>query len=165
MYREILTKAIIAKGKRNIKESLTCNVNHNVSKVLGCWIINHSYEVYKDKQEVFIKGSYQVHLWFGYDNNTNSGLHTFSYDFNDQIPYTFTLEKTNLNEKNDVKCYNITDPSCIKMTYEDNNIFIDIVRDYEIDIVGETKLKIKVDDVAIDQMINTNYMKDSKDNE
>ena len=47
MYREILTKAIIAKGKKNIKESLKCDVNNNVSKVLGCWIINHNNEVYK----------------------------------------------------------------------------------------------------------------------
>ena len=36
----------------------------------------------------------------------------------------------------------------------------DIIREYEIDIIGETKLRIKVDDVAIDQMIDTNYMKD-----
>ena len=165
MYREILTKAIIAKGKKNIKESLSCNVSNNVSKVLGCWIINHFHTVIRENQKIFINGSYEVNVWYGYDGNTKCGLYSFSHSFNDEIPYTFTLEKVELDDKNDVKNYVIIEPSCMKMTYLNQEVFIDVVREYDIDIVGETKLKIKVDDVAIDQMINTNYMKDSSINE
>lgn len=165
MYREILTKAIIAKGKKNIKESLQCDVNNNVSKVLGCWIINHQNEVYKDNQKIFIKGSYEINLWYGYDDNTKCGMYSFLHNFNDEIPYTFTLEKVTLDSKNDVKSYVIVEPSCLNMTFLDKEIFVDIIREYEIDIIGETKLRIKVDDVAIDQMIDTNYMKDIPTNE
>ena len=165
MYREILTKAIIAKGKKNIKESLKCDVNNNVSKVLGCWIINHNNEVYKQNQKIFIKGSFEINLWYGYDDNTKCGMYTFNYDFNNEIPYTFTLEKITLNEKNDVKSYVIIEPSCSNMTFSEKQRCVDIIREYEIDIIGETKLRIKVDDVAIDQMIDTNYMKDVITNE
>lgn len=165
MYREILTKAIIAKGNKNIKENLTFNVNNNVSKVLGCWIINHKHSVYKEEQKIFIKGSCEINVWYGFDENTKCGLYTFSHSFNDEIPYTFTLEKVYLDEKNDVKSYVVIEPSCQKMTFSNQNIIIDIVREYDIDIIGETKLRIKVDDVAIDQMINTNYMKDASINE
>ena len=49
-------------------------------------------------------------------------------------------------------------PTCISMVFNDTTMTIQVQIKYEIDIIGETKLKIKVDDVVIDQMINTNYM-------
>ena len=48
------------------------------------------------------------------------------------------------------------------MTYEKNKIIINVKRKYEIDIIGETKLKVKIDDVIIDQKINTEYVKEIK---
>lgn len=49
------------------------------------------------------------------------------------------------------------------MKYENQTIFIDIEREYLVDIIGETKLKIKVDDVIIDEIINTDYVKSKKE--
>ena len=46
--------------------------------------------------------------------------------------------------------------------FENNKIIINVKRKYEIDIIGETKLKVKIDDVIIDQKINTEYVKEIK---
>ena len=48
------------------------------------------------------------------------------------------------------------------MGFIDNKLIIDVERTYDVDIIGETKIKIKVDDVIIDQMINTNYVNEHK---
>ena len=40
-YKEIVTKAVIGKGKKYFKNSYSVNVENNPTTVLGCWIINH----------------------------------------------------------------------------------------------------------------------------
>lgn len=162
MYREILTKAIIAKGEKEITDNIIMDVQENISKVLGCWIINHKNTInYKDNK-IYITGSYQCHIWYGYDFDTSSALKVLNYEFNDEIPYNFTLESHELSEKNDFKSYVESSPSCTDMSFKDKNINLTIIRKYLIDIIGETKLKIKVDDVIIDSLLNTNYVKNNE---
>ena len=43
--REIVTRAVLAKGRKKIKLKETVLVDSDVSSVLGCWIINHKYEI------------------------------------------------------------------------------------------------------------------------
>ena len=40
-YKEIVTKAIIGKGKKKYKNSYKVETTQTPSTVLGCWIINH----------------------------------------------------------------------------------------------------------------------------
>ena len=46
------------------------------------------------------------------------------------------------------------------MTFLNDEISIEYSLKVAIDIIGETKIKIKVDDVIIEDSIDTNYMKD-----
>ena len=159
MYREILTKAIIAKGEKEIKDDHIVHIDDDISKMLGCWIINHKSDVKLEKGKIIIYGTYQAHIWYGYQQDTLSTLKIIDYDFIDEIPYNFTLESYELNEKNEIKSYVETSPTCIDMSFLNNKINLTIIRKYKVDIVGETKLKIKVDDVIIDSLVNTDYVK------
>lgn len=40
-YKEIVTKAILGKGKKYYKNSYSVSVDGVPSTVLGCWVINH----------------------------------------------------------------------------------------------------------------------------
>lgn len=40
-YREIVTKAIISKGKKVFVHNNQIEANNNPTTVLGCWVINH----------------------------------------------------------------------------------------------------------------------------
>lgn len=40
-YREIVTKAVVAKGKKLFTTTGTINVSNTPSTILGCWVINH----------------------------------------------------------------------------------------------------------------------------
>ena len=44
-YREIVTKAVIGKGKKKYRNSYQVTVEHAPSTILGCWIINHNFSV------------------------------------------------------------------------------------------------------------------------
>lgn len=41
LYKEIVTKAIIGKGKKYFKNTYDLEVDNNPSTILGCWVINH----------------------------------------------------------------------------------------------------------------------------
>ena len=41
-FREIVTKAIIGKGKKYFKNSYSMTPEVDVDTVLGCWVINHN---------------------------------------------------------------------------------------------------------------------------
>ena len=41
LYKEIVTKAVIGKGKKYYKNSYTITTDNEPTTVLGCWVINH----------------------------------------------------------------------------------------------------------------------------
>lgn len=43
-YREIITKAVVAKGRKFTQSNHTICPPHHPSSILGGWIINHKYE-------------------------------------------------------------------------------------------------------------------------
>ena len=49
-YKEIVTKAVIGKGKKKYTDSYEINVDNSPSTVLGFWIINHNFT----KPSIFI---------------------------------------------------------------------------------------------------------------
>ncbi|MCI5745890.1 MAG: outer spore coat protein CotE [Erysipelotrichaceae bacterium] len=163
MYREILTKAIIAKGQRKIKEKREVNINKQISKILGCWIINHKSKTNVIKQNIIIEGTYDAYFWYGYEFDSKCDLHYEQFSYSYEIPYTFTQDSVLLDEKMEIKEYVSKVPTCVSMDFLDDKISIDVDFQFDIDIIGETKLKIKVDDIVIDQMIDTNYVKEKKE--
>lgn len=162
MFREILTKAIVAKGEKKIEDEREILVEEEISRTLGCWVINHHYQILQSNQKLYLKGSYDVHIWYGYNEDTQCTLIHQTEEFYDEIPYTFTDEKLILNEQTELKCYVLKQPTCTALSHDEKKLKVTIERMYAVDIIGETKLTIKVNDVCIDKMINTDYIKEKK---
>lgn len=40
-YKEIVTKAVVGKGKKYYRNTYTVNTETKPNTVLGCWVINH----------------------------------------------------------------------------------------------------------------------------
>lgn len=161
MYREILTKAIIAKGEKEFLDIHEEKTNKNLSKALGCWVINHCYKAIKNNNQIIIEGSYDVYLWFGYEKDSKCDLVKYTQQFSDEIPYTLT-DSVQLDDNIEIKSFVLKQPVCVAMSFKEDTIFTKIERKYSVDLVGETKLTIKVSEVNIDKMINTNYIQEIK---
>ena len=74
-YKEIVTKAVISKGKRLFSTNHSVEVN-NPSTILGCWVINHNFNGTKSGNKINITGSYDVNIWYSYDNDTKTTVTT-----------------------------------------------------------------------------------------
>ena len=44
MFKEIVTKAVIGKGKKYFKNNYNLLAEHNANTILGCWVINHKFK-------------------------------------------------------------------------------------------------------------------------
>ena len=66
--REIVTKAVIGKGKKRFKITSPLNdLRSPADSILGCWIINHKFMGTNNQNEVNIKGSFDVNVWYSYE--------------------------------------------------------------------------------------------------
>ena len=167
-YREILTKAIIAKGYKAFSDERSIQVEEEISRSLGCWVINHKSDILREGNQVFVTGSYQVFLWYGFDHDTNCKLINQTFDFKDEVPYVFSDDAEDLNEKHEIKKYVSKQPTCVYLNHEGNTIHFKVERAYSIDLIGETKLTIKVnentkkEETDLDSQINTDYILEKK---
>ena len=166
-YKEIVTKAVIAKGKKKYKNTYDINVDNTPSTILGCWIINHNFKAKDEGDIIKIDGSFDANIWYSYDNDTKTAV------TNKKITYT-EEEKLNIptadNTNKDIIIRSLKQPTCISAKEEGNTIKIEIEKELGIEVVGDTKVKIasvededdtwddlESHDDPIDN-INTNYI-------
>ena len=65
-YREIVTKAVVSKGKKLFTSTNNVMVN-NPSTILGCWVINHNFNGVKENNKI-------IEIPCTYSNNMNLSL-------------------------------------------------------------------------------------------
>lgn len=177
-YKEIVTKAVLGKGKKVFTHAHYVNVNNVPNNVLGCWVINHKFNGVKEDSQVIVNGSYDINIWYSYDSDTKTDVvkETFSYK-----------EKVNIREKDgadftsaSIIVRSLKDPACKEVNIDGNKINYKVEEELGIELVGDTKVKILVDDnmddweeiiderealEEIEKEVDENYLeKDSKKN-
>lgn len=168
-YKEIVTKAVIGKGKKQYKDSYIIEVPNNPSTVLGCWIINHNFKGKKEKDNVIINGSFDANIWYSYDNDTKTNVITKKIEYE-------IIEKLNLGDKEiineDIIIRSLKQPTCVSAKEEENKINIEIEKELGVEVIGDTKVKvtsIEEEDnwSLLDEpvKINQEYIKDPKERE
>ena len=138
-YKEIVTKAVISKGKRLFSTDHSVEVN-NPSTVLGCWVINHNFNGTKSNNKIVVTGSYDVNIWYSYDNDTKT----------DVIRETNTYEEViNMRDRKNVDgeeiiVRSLKQPNCVKIDINGNKINYTIEKELGIELVGDIKVKVDI---------------------
>lgn len=143
-YREIVTKAVLGKGKKVFMHNHFVNTLENPTNVLGCWVINHNFKGNKEGSVITITGSYDINIWYSYANDTKTDVvkETFNYK-----------ENINIREKEGVDYSDasvivraLKDPSCTNVKIDGNKINYQVDSELGIELIGDTKVKILVDE-------------------
>ena len=131
-YREIVTKAVIGKGKKYFKNKYTINSEIKPSTILGCWIINNKFKGNLKGDDAVVNGTFDVNIWYSSDNNTKTNV------ISDTINYT---EDINIKSKIDadldsaeIIVKTLKQPECVNASIDGNNIEFGILlfrRSYE----------------------------------
>ncbi len=143
-YKEIVTKAVIGKGKKKYKNTYEITVDQKPTTILGCWIINHNFEAKENNNKINIDGSYDVNIWYSYDNDTKTTVVNKKISYHEEEELVVN-EKNIINKDIIIRC--LKQPVCIKATEDGNIIKLEIEKELGIEIIGDTKVKIaSVDD-------------------
>lgn len=145
-FKEIVTKAVVGKGKKYFKNNYTLGTADNPTTVLGCWVINHKFKGYKSGEKVGVDGSYDVNIWYSYDQDSKTTVVNKKVDYNDLFNVKIR-DNADQSSDNDIIVRTLKQPNCTKVTInEDGSINFDIEKELGVEIVGETKMKIAVED-------------------
>lgn len=139
-YKEIVTKTVVGKGKKYYRNTYSIDTGTKVDTVLGAWVINHKFSGKEINKKIEIDGSYDVNLWYSYDDDTKTSVITKNIPYTEVVSVT-QKETTDTGEKDIiVRC--LKGPSCISAKEDGSNIVIDIEKELGVEIVGDTKVKI-----------------------
>ena len=144
-FKEIVTKAIIGKGKKYFKDNYEITALETPTTILGCWVINHKFGGYKTGDSVGVNGSYDINIWYSYDNDSKTTVVNKTVDYTD----TFSVrvrENADLSGDTDIIVRTLKQPSCLKVDIDGKKITFDIEKELGVEIVGETKIKINVEE-------------------
>ena len=143
-YKEIVTKAIVGKGKKFFRDNYSVEAEHVPTTVLGCWVINHKFKGFKSCDKVGVDGSYDVNIWYSYDNDSKTNVVNKRIEYND----LFNVKLKNETDSNDTDIIvrTLKQPNCVKVNIEGNKIIFDVEKELGVEIVGEAKIKIAIED-------------------
>lgn len=141
--REIVTRAVIAKGKKllRIKENIT--PNNETFSVLGCWVINHEFEATLNQKKVDVNGCFEIDVWYSYDNNTKTDIARTNTNYTETIKVR-ELICDNVSEHCDVIVRAIQQPTCTNACITEEGIEVEIVFELLVEVIGETKMMVTV---------------------
>lgn len=143
-YKEIVTKAVVGKGKKKFKNNYFVDVDSKPTTVLGCWVINHKFKGYKKDNLIGVDGSFDVNIWFSYENDTKTSVVTKTINYNDLFNVSIK-ESSDLTKTSEIIVRSLSQPSCSQVNIEDGKITFLIEKELGVEVVGETKVKIAVE--------------------
>lgn len=145
-HREIITKAVVAKGKKYTQSKHTIRPNYTPSSILGTWLINHSYEAKKVGKSVEIHGSFDINCWYSYNDNTKTDVANERVTYKDTIKLQYKDENT-IADKGVVTRV-LQHPNCLEavLSPNGNKIIITSEREFVVELIGETKVLVRLSD-------------------
>ena len=151
-YREIVTKTVIGKGKKTFNTNNKIKLENTPSTILGCWVINHRFKGDKNSDKVKIDGSYDINIWYSYDNDTKTDVVRHTDNYNEVV----TIKNSRDIENEEVIIRSLKQPNCVKVDIDGNNINYTIEKELGIELIGDEKVRIETqeDDDNWDEILD-----------
>ena len=144
-FKEIVTKAVIGKAKKTNTMHFSFTPDETVNTVLGCWVINHNFSGVNQNGKVGVNGSFDVNVWYAYENDTKTKVNTKRFGYNELLNVPLK-EETTLTSNSEIIVRSLKQPTVTNVSVMDGNIVLDIEKELGVEIVGETKVKIAVEE-------------------
>lgn len=146
LYKEIVTKAVVGKGKKSFNDNYTISTTDKPTTVLGCWVINHKFKGYKSGDKIGVDGSFDVNIWYSYENDSKTTVVNKKIDYNDLFNVKIK-ENADLTGDTEIIVRSLSQPNCTKVDILDDGVIsFNIEKELGVEIVGETKMKISIEE-------------------
>ncbi len=142
-YKEIVTKAIIGKGKKVSRNSYTIETEEPPNTVLGCWVINHRFNGTNNDGNVTVNGAFDVNVWYSYDNDSKTAVSTKRLSYTEMMKIRL---KENTNNNQEIVVRSLKQPTVTDVNVKDGLVNLDIEKELGVEVVGETMVKVAIEE-------------------
>lgn len=170
-FKEIVTKTIVGKGRKTFKKEYNLTPENTPNTVLGCWVINHTFSGTNNHNEVLVNGSFDVNVWYSYDNNSKTAVTTRNFTYTENMRLR-VKDVDALSNSNEIIVRSLKQPTVQDVNIKGNSVHLSIEKELGVEIVGEGKVKIAIeedelpwDDIYDEESpeeIKEDYLKDNK---
>jgi len=148
-YREFVTKAVIGKAKKTSGNKFNVQTEERPDTVLGCWVINNTFNGTNNRGSVLINGAFDVNVWYSYDNDTKTAVSTQRFTYTDKMNVPLKND-TVLDNNSEIIVRSLKQPTVTNVEINNGLVELTIEKELGVEIVGNTKVKISVEDVDDD---------------
>lgn len=165
-YKEIVTKTIVGKGKKNFVNNYKLTTEETPDTILGCWIINHHFRGSNKKNEVTVNGTFDINVWYSHDNDSKTSVSTKTFDYEELLRLR-VKDYDSLTNNNEIIVRSIKHPTVQDVKIINGEVNLTVNKELGVEIVGESKVKIATledelpwDDIEDDSIeeVNENYL-------
>ena len=148
-FKEIVTKAVVGKAKKNSVDSFSVETEEVPNTVLGCWVINHTFNGVNNNGRVGVNGEYDVNVWYSYDNDTKTAVSTKKYAYNDNINVNLK-DNTGLSSSNEIIVRSLKQPTVSDVKIDNNLVKVVVEKELAVEVIGDTKIKVSIEELDDD---------------
>ena len=144
-YKEIVTKTVIGKAKKTSKDNVDILPQEKPSTVLGCWVINHTFNGSINNNKVTINGSFDVNVWYSYDSDHKTAVSQKTYNYTDSM--TLNLKENGvISTSPEIIVRSLKQPTVSDVSIKGDSISLLVEKELGVEVVGETKIKVPIED-------------------
>ena len=144
-FREIVTKAVIGKAKKKSTSNFVLTPEEIPNTVLGCWVINNSFSGSNSLGNVLVNGAFDVNVWYSYDNDSKTAVSTKRFAYQEKMNVPLKSDSV-LDNTSEIIVRSLKQPTVTNVSIKDNNIELTIEKELGVEIVGNTKVKVSVEE-------------------
>ena len=137
-FKEIVTKAVIGKAKKTNNANFLLTHEEKPNTILGCWVINHSFNGLKGQNgQVVVNGSF--------DDDKKTAVTTKNFSYSDKMNVPLRNDG-NMNNASEIIVRCLKQPTVSNVFIENDQVKLDIEKEMGVEIVGDEKVKVSVED-------------------
>lgn len=144
-FKEIVTKAVIGKAKKTSTNEYLLSPEQKPDTVLGCWVINHKFNGVNNGGLVHLTGSFDVNVWYSYENDTKTAVSTRTFTYTDKMPIHLKDNST-LTNKEEIIVRSLKQPTVTNVTNADGIVKLNVEKELGVEVVGDTKIKVSIEE-------------------
>ena len=140
--RLLIAKAVVGKGHKFSQTTHTIAPSHTPSTILGCWIINNSFQAEKVGEAIEISGKCDVNLWYSFADNTQTEVKKETVSYVEKVPLSYF--DNNTRGELEILATAVEQPKCIKAEIQGSTVVVRVEKEFAVEVVGETKVCVVV---------------------
>lgn len=144
-FREIVTKAVIGKAKKTSGNKFSVQTEELPDTVLGCWVINNTFNGTNNYGSVLVNGAFDVNVWYSYDNDTKTAVSTKRFNYADKMNVPLKND-TILDNNSEIIVRSLKQPTVTNVEIKNGLVELTIEKELGVEVVGNTKVKVSVEE-------------------